>query len=76
MSNVPHLRNEEHLRKGGKKLLVAGVEAQCCLGRGLTVHHWPSQISSKFGSTSSVNGEHFEHLAPLYPGVHAISPRL
>eukprot|EP01046_Picozoa_sp_COSAG06_P078802 COSAG06_NODE_26351_length_616_cov_3.266925_1_plen_26_part_10 len=26
MSNVPHLRNEEHLRKGGKKLLVAGVE--------------------------------------------------
>jgi hypothetical protein len=41
MSNVPYLRNEEHLRKGGKKLLVAGVEAQCCPGRGLTVHHWP-----------------------------------
>jgi hypothetical protein len=29
MSNVPHLRNEEDLRKGAKKLLVAaGVEAQ------------------------------------------------
>ena len=39
MSNVPHLRNEEDLRKGAKKLLVAGVEAQCCSGRGLTVHH-------------------------------------
>ena len=39
MSNVPHLRNEEDLRKGAKKLLVAGVEAQCYSGRGLTVHH-------------------------------------
>ena len=41
MINLPHLRNEEDLRKMGKKLLVGGVEAQCCSGQGLTVHHWP-----------------------------------
>ena len=39
MANLPHLRNEEDLRKMGKKLLVGGVEAQCCSGQGLTVHH-------------------------------------
>ena len=39
MINLPHLRNEEDLRKMGKKLLVGGVEAQCCSGQGLTVHH-------------------------------------